>query len=70
MFTKDIHRISSANTVMEAGDASGNSLACAMVVECIVALVYFRVRNRSSVDNRFIVSKHKRWTINGNSQVA
>ena len=70
VFAKDIHRVSSANNVIELGDTSSNGFASVVVGEGIVALVQFRVRSRSGVDDKFVISKHKRWDIDGNSQVA
>ena len=70
VFTEDVRWVSSANDVMEAGDACCNGFASAMVGEGIVALVKFGVGDRDRVHHGFIVSKHEGRAINGNSQVA
>ena len=58
VFTDNIRQVLSTSHVKEAGDASSNCFMGAVVRECIVVLVELGMRNRSSVDNQFIISKH------------
>ena len=70
VFTEDICWVLVASYVVEAGNTSGNGFTCAVVRECVVALVELGVRDRCGIDDRFVVTKHHGVSINGDSEIS
>ena len=70
MFTENIHRVLSTSHMNEACDASGNCVASAVIREVIVVLVELGMQNGSSIDYRFVVTKHNGVSINWESKVS
>ena len=67
VLAENTSRVGLAADEMESDDSGGNGLSAAVVCQGVVLLVEARVWNRHTIDHSLVITKHPRWTLNGNT---
>ena len=67
VLAENISRVGLATDEMQSDDSGGNGLLAAVVFQGVVSLVEARVWHRHAIDHSLVITKHPRWTLNGNT---